>query len=325
LAVEVKKLWPQCKLSWVVDCAAGQLLKLHSAIDELIVIEKRWLKRPLEWKSLRSELRQREFDLVLDPQGLTKSAGLSLMTGAITRVSHDYSHARELAPAMATLRVKKTHRHMVDVYRQLLSPWTKVEAGEGEFRMPKYDQAAVRAQQIVFNAGMRPGGFVAINPGAGWSTRQWPTGRFAQVARELSAEFGMQSLVFWAGDEERLMAKVIEENSRGAAVAAPSTSLQELTECIRLATTMLTGDTGPLHLASAVGTPCVSLHGVTWADESGPYGVGHRSVQSPVHPPRGKMLRSGENTAMKAIEVDDVFHACAEVLRGTETKQAKLA
>ncbi len=326
LAVDIKKLWPNSRLTWVVDCAAESLLRDHSAVDNVIRIEKRWLKNPGNWASLRQKLHSESFDLVFDPQGLTKSAALGWLSAAKRRVGMDYSHGREVAPLMANKRVRRTMRHMVDTYRELLSPWTNVEEGVGQFDYPCYEEAERSARAILDLAGINLSHgerFVALNPGAGWDTKLWPVQRFAQLARELHQSHGLRSLVFWAGDSERLMANVIEENSRGSAIAAPNTDLRELSELIRKASVLVTADTSALHVASAVQTPCVALHGVTWADETGPYGNMHVAIQSPITPKGKKTERRGVNTAMQAIEVDDVLRGCSDLLsRATMCKAA---
>lgn len=328
LAVDIKKLWPQCRLTWVVDCAAAQLLESHPAVDEVLRIEKHWLQKPAEWSNLKATLRERQFDLALDPQGLTKSAMLGWLSGARRRVGFDYSHAREIAPLFATQRVPRKVRHMVDTYRRLLSPWTQVVEGQGEFGMPVYEHAVPSAEQMLADVGLQQGceaGWYAINPGAGWPTKVWPVQRFGQLARELYRDHGRRSLVFWAGDSELLMAKVIAEESAGAAVVAPNTNLQELTELIRRASLLVSGDTGPLHLASAVGTPSVSLNGPTWADECGPYRTEHVAVQSSFLPHSTKPVRSGPATAMQAIEVGEVLHACRQMFRQAEKQLRTVA
>ena len=324
LAVRVKELWPDCKLSWIVDCAASQLLEEHSAIDELIKIQRGWLKCPSEWKRLREDLRGREFDLTLDPQGLTKSSLLGWMSGARRRVGFDFSHGREVAPLVATQRITRTARHMVDTYLELLTPWTSISPGEGQFRMPVYGQAAAAAEQMLAQLGLSDEAWIAMNPGAGWTTRLWPVQRFGMLAREIFREHGRRSLVFWAGESELLMAKVIEEESRGAAMLAPKTSLTEMLEILRHARLLVTGDTGPLHLASSVGTPSVALHGPTWSDETGPYGNRHIAIQSSVRALSKKLVRKGQNIAMQAIEVDEVYNACAQLF-SQERKQSLVA
>ncbi len=330
LAVHIKRLWPKCRLTWVVDCAAEQLLAEHACIDEVIRVEKGWLKRPGLWQSLRGELQSRQFDVVLDPQGLTKSAALGWLSCAKTRVGFDYSHAREIAPLLANCRIHRTQRHMVDTYLQLLSPWEQVPPGSGEFEMPIYEQAAERATSILHDCDFvgreqSQSRWVAINPGAGWSTKLWPCERFGHLARAIYEKHGLQSLVFWAGQDEFLLANVIAEESRGAAVVAPATSLCEMLELLRRTSLLVSADTGPLHMASSVGTPCVSLHGPTWADECGPYGNRHVSIQSPTPHLSKQQVRRGPNIAMQAIEVDEVIRACDRLLHLNPASQRSAA
>ncbi|MEM8732897.1 MAG: glycosyltransferase family 9 protein [Planctomycetota bacterium] len=323
MAVQAKALWPECEITWVVDCAAEQFLVDHPAVDKVIRIEKSWLKKPSVWKSAWHALRSERFDVVLDPQGLTKSSMLGWLSGANCRVGFDGSHGRELGPFLATHRVKRTHRHMVDTYRQVLQPWTEVAPQVGQFSMPQYGSAA-DAESALSARDLVRGEWVAINPGAGWSTRVWPTQRFGVLARELSDQLGHRSVVFWASEEERLMAEVIAETSGGAAMVAPATSLTEMLEWLRRARMLVTADTGPLHMASCVGTPCVSLHGVTWSDESGPYGNLNIAIQSPITPPLGKLMRKGPNTAMQAIETSEVVDACVRLDEQIAATQSKL-
>ncbi|MCA9126076.1 MAG: glycosyltransferase family 9 protein [Planctomycetales bacterium] len=327
LAVELKRLWPDCHLTWAVSCAASQLLETHPSIDTLLTFDKSWLRKPADFAEIRRDLRSREFDLALDPQGLSKSALLGWLSGAPIRVGFDYSHGREVAPLVATRRIKRTLRHKVDTYRQLLSPWTKIAEGQGQFQMPKYEEAANSADRILTKLGLSAPaieGWFAINPGAGWPTRIWPVQRHGILAREIFREYGIRSLIFWAGESELLMANVIAEESRGAAVVAPATSLQELVELTRRASLLVTCDTGPLHIASAVGTPTVSLHGVTWADETGPYAIPNVAIQSPLVPHPKKLVRRGVNSAMHAIEVDEVIHGVSSLL-ASQRAQRRLA
>ncbi len=282
LAVRIKQLWPHCKLTWIVDCVASQLLQPHSAIDEVIKIERHWLKKSSLWKSLRSELRQRQFDLTLDPQGLIKSGMLAWLSGAKTRVGFDYSHGREVAPMLCNRRVTRTAKHMVDTYLELLSPWQSTSPGRAEFQMPVY-AAADSVSGILSAVGVgaeEP--FISLTPGAGWPSKIWPAERFAAVASQLHRQSRLRSLVIWAGDSEKAMAEEIAARSDGAALLAPKTSLTELAELARRSKLFLAGDTGPLHIAAAIGTPCVGLFGPTQAEQCGPYGAQHVSVQSPL-------------------------------------------
>ncbi len=314
LAVKAKELWPNCKLTWVVDCIASQLLQPHPAIDEVIKIERHWVKNPRLWKSLRRELQAREFDLTLDPQGLIKSSLLAWISGAPTRVGFDYSHGRELAPMLANRRVTRTQRHMVDTYLELLSPWTQTSVGQAKFQMPIYAAAENVTEILRASALDSQEPFACITPSAGWTTKLWPVDRFAAVCSYLQAQHNLRSLILWAGDGEKAMAQQIAASSNGAAKIAPRTSLTELAELARRAKLFLASDTGPLHIAAAIGTRCVGLFGPTWGDEAGPYGSNNVSIQSPKLPSPRSRMRSGDNSTMLAIEVDEVCMVCDRAL-----------
>ena len=272
------------------------------------------MHRPSNWTDYRSLLKGRRFDLVFDPQGLSKSSVLAWLSGARTRVGFDYSHGREIAPLLANKRVHRSAIHMADTYRQLLSPWTEVTEHAGEFKMPRFENAAEVAARSIkeLNVG---DDWIALNPGAGWTTRVWPVERFVKLAKDIRAVYGRKSVVFWAGENERLMASVIAEESEGSAIVAPKTNLQELLEMFRRCSMLVTGDTGPLHIASSIGTPRVALHGPTWAEETGPYQNNFISIQSPISNLGGKVQRSGDNTMMKAIEVQEVLDAVGKLIR----------
>ena len=323
LAVKVKELWPDCKLTWIVDCAAAQLLQPHSAIDEVIKIERHWVKNSKLWKSLRRELQARKFCLALDPQGLIKSSMLAWLSGAKTRVGFDYSHGRELAPMLVNRRVSRTARHMVDTYLELLSPWEATSPGRAEFRMPTY-AAAEQVPTILQNSGLESHEkFICIAPGAGWATKLWPVDRFAAVASYVNSTHDLRTLILWGGDSERVLAEEIAKLSDGAATVAPRTSLTELAEVARQSKLFIAGDTGPLHIAAAVGTRCIGLFGPTWGDVAGPYGAGNVSIQSSVLPGK-RSMRSGDNSAMLAIEVDEVCCAATRLIDGAQMQTEEL-
>ncbi|MGN6134196.1 MAG: glycosyltransferase family 9 protein [Aureliella sp.] len=321
LAVDVKRLWPECRITWLVDCGAAALLEPHADIDEVIRISKKWLKQPKLWQQLRSQLREKQFDLSLDPQGLTKSAMLGWLSGARVRVGFDRSQAREIAPWLSNIRVTRSARHMVDTYRELLSPWRPTTHGSGQFHMPHYAAEGERVEQALDKADLR-GDWICMNVGAGWPTKLWPPSRFAEVGQTLYRLRGMRSVIVWSGESELHAAKQISHVLGPAAVLAPSTTLPELAEWLRRARLVVSSDTGPAHLAAAVGTPSVVMFGPTWGDECGPYGPQHRTVQSIVMPPRGAPKRRGIATAMNAIHAEEVIDACLDVLACTSVHRA---
>ena len=345
LAVKIKQLWPDCRITWAVDCAAATLLEAHPAIDEVLRVQKGWLSQPKNWSRLRNQLQERQFDLVFDPQGLSKSSLLGRLSTSPLRIGFDYSHARELAPWMATHRIRRTARHMVDTYLQLLSPWCELTPGTGEFQMPVFERSAERVEQMLqglefsylsnppstldsnhHNTAISDQKWVAMNVGAGWVSRRWPPERFGWIAQQLWQRHGLRSLVVWAGDEEQAMAEQVVAQGGGAAVAAPPTTLRELVEVIRRCELLITGDTSALHMASAVNAPCVGLFGPTWADEVGPYGNQHIAIQSTILPDRRRGARRTLTSSINAIEISEVVHGCSQLiakLRSTSLQRTR--
>jgi len=112
--------------------------------------------------------------------------------------------------------------------------------------------------------------FVLLNPGAAWPNKRWPPERFAALAREIQARHGLRSAVLWGPGEETLAAQIARA-SGGAAEMAPATGLVDVLALAREARLLVSGDTGPTHLAAAVGTPIVGIYGPTDPARNGPW------------------------------------------------------
>ncbi|MBX3422079.1 MAG: glycosyltransferase family 9 protein [Pirellulaceae bacterium] len=316
LAVDIKSLWPESHVSWLVQCEVRDWLAEHPGVDEIIDIQRGWLRRPRTWSQLRAQLKQHHFEIAFDAQGLTKSAAIGFLLGVKTRIGFDWSYAREIGPWLATRRISAMHRHRIDVLRQLLDPWRETLPQQGQFLMPCFESAAESALCKLTDIGIDPRDpWIAIQPSAVWHTAVWPVERFSAVVRHLYRQFAIPAIVLWTNEHERLVAQVVAEDSKGAARVAPATSMVELIEMIRLSRMLLTGDSVALDISSAVNIPCISLHGPTWADEVGPYGNIHWAIQSPLPNLAKRMVRRGPNTAMRAIEVEEVTYHADKLLR----------
>ena len=109
-----------------------------------------------------------------------------------------------------------------------------------------------------------------INPGAAWPNKRWPPERFGALAGAIRERYGLRSMVLWGPGEEAAAAAIVAA-SRGAAEQAPPTRITDIVAIAKAATLMVSGDTGPLHIAAAVGTPIVALFGPTRAERNGPW------------------------------------------------------
>ncbi len=169
------------------------------------------------------------------------------------------------------------------------------------------------AQEILREMGLE-GRFAMINPGAGWPSRLWPQERFAAVAEHLGRQWSLPTIVVWYGDRERVMAERVVAGAGGYAHLPPATRLTELAAVTRLARLFVSSDTGPLHLASAVGTPCVALFGPSRADRCRPYGPQHIAIQQRSIDALARNRRTASSELMGAISVELVCGACDQIL-----------
>jgi heptosyltransferase I len=155
------------------------------------------------------------------------------------------------------------------------------------------------------------GQFVLLNPGAGWAAKQWPTERYGQLAKRLG-ELGVQSLVN-AGPGEQDLARDLENASQGTALAFAG-SIPQLIALTRRASLLVGGDTGPMHLAAALGIPVVAIFGPTDPERNGPYRTASVVLRSPASATNHS--RSRADPALLTIRTEEVFAACQKLLGG---------
>jgi heptosyltransferase-1 len=313
LACAVRDHWPDAHLTWVVEKGSASLVEACDAVDRVLVLPKRFAKSPKLLAWLWRELRRERFDFALDPQGLTKSGLVSWLSGSRRRIGFCRPVARELNPWLQTELVTSHAEHRIPRYLELLKP-LGITNSQIRFGLSLPAAAEKTAAEFASQAELR-GGFVALNPGAGWDSKRWPPERYAELARRLASR-GIPSVVTWGGERERLWAESIVTGSHGAALLAPQTSLLELAAVLRRAQLFVGSDTGPLHLAAAVGTSCVALFGASSAAGCGPYGPGHACLQAALDQSPDRKRPGADNWAMRLITVEAVFHACDRLLSG---------
>jgi lipopolysaccharide heptosyltransferase I len=303
---------PKAFLAWVVEGKTADLLRSHRALDELIVVPRGWLKSPRAVLALRRRLRTLRFDTTIDVQGLTKSAVAARLSGAPRRIGFDGADGRELSRWLNNALVPATATHVIERNLELLRP-LGIQSPTARFDLEIPPADAATSRQILQRLGLNEP-YCVINPGAGWTSKLWPTDRFAAVARHLGSARGVRSLVVWAGDLEHSWAEEIVAGSGGHATLAPATSLCELAAVVREAALLVGSDTGPLHLAVAVGTPSVGLFGPMPAERNGPYGPQHIALQKICLQGTSRQRRAAGPESMNAITLHDVCAACETIL-----------
>ncbi len=210
--------------------------------------------------------------------------------------------------------------HLTDRSLELLRPLGIVSPGV-EWKLGVEPKAEMAAARKLIKLGLTSD-FAMINPGATWKSKLWEIDRFAAVARHLGESHALRTLVVWGDEQEFAAARKIVAAASAHAVVAPRTSLQELAAVIRCGRLFVSSDTGPLHMAVAVGTPSIGLYGPTRPEDCGPYGRPHRALQIRYHEGSRRARRRANNSAMRAITVEDVCTACDQLLLATAERAA---
>jgi heptosyltransferase I len=313
LAATLRAARPRARLAWIVERREAAVLRGHPAVDEVIVADTRAWRRARRPNDVRAVLREVgrfrrrlagwRFDVALDAQGLMKSGLITAVCRAPLRIGFSAGWGREPLHALVLnrrVRPSPAARHVVDQYLELLTPLGIAERHR-DFRLPASAQIEARMDDWLATAGLKPHRrLVVLNPGAGRPDKRWPHEHFATLARHLAHDAGAQVLVTW-GPGEEAAARVIVEGA-GTAVLAPPTDLDALLALLRRASVVVAADTGPLHMAAALGTACVGLYGPTAVERNGPYGDRQRALSSP-------------DGTMRALAPERVLAAVAEALR----------
>jgi heptosyltransferase I len=253
---------------WLVEPPARPLLDHNPALAEVVQAPSR---RAFAWGGAASAaraLRRGGYDVALDFQGLWKSAAWARVSGARRVVGWDRDERRESASAflLGETLARDGHGHVIDRNLELLRAIGIDAVGLREFPLP-FDPHAVARVDRGLDGLAEP--VAILNPGGGWPSKLWPAERFGQLARGLRA-LGLAPLVTW-GPGERALADRVVAASGGAARRAFETTLSDYVELARRARIVVAADTGPMHLACAVGTPVVALFGPTDPERNGPF------------------------------------------------------
>ena len=339
----LRRCHPDADITWVVEEAAADLLAENPDLNRVIVSgRKRWIQELRRGKiaaplrgmlSFFREIRRRPYDLVIDFHGLLKSAAIVLISGGKRKLGYD--SLQELSGLFYNEKIPEDlGKHAVDRYLDFVrylaggpNGWNAAcLKGPPEFTIAVGEQerrrvAALLAEhaQILLPAKTdRPGeaererGFVAVNPVAFWETKLWADEKFAELGDRLREELGINIVL--TGGEAGPLERIRGQMRTKAVNLGGRTTLRELACLYRQASLLVTTDSGPMHLAAAMGTPVVALFGPTDPARTGPYGPGHRVIRRALSCAPCLRKRCDTPRCMTEISVEEVFEAVREVL-----------
>jgi heptosyltransferase-1 len=312
VAPALKQCFPKSRITWVVEQPAYDLLTNNPCIDEIIVFEKARVKSLSGLyhyaPNFISELRARRFDLALDLQGLFKSAALSFLSGAAQRLV--YCNAREYSDVIGKkVCGPNSQGHIVERYLDVVRS-LGCSSTDPEFVINITDSEAQQAVAIAKQAGLAVNNpYVVLIPGTNWTNKCWPADYFATLAGRI---FDSQMIpVFVGGNADKaIMCEISSKSTLPPIDLTGKTSLKQLAYIIKNARVVVAGDTGPMHLAAAVGTPVVALFGPTDPERNGPYGSKHAVLTTRRSCERcwRRQCPDGK-VCLSEISVDQVFDA----------------
>ncbi len=255
-AAALKRSFPQARLAWAIEPRWAVLLGRNPHLDGVLALDIRG-----GWLAARRELRAARFDLVIDFQGLIKSALVARAAGA-ARVA---GFARELLREKAagffyTERAGSSAGHVVDQNLDLAAA-AGAQHRTVEFPLPPG----------VAEGQLPDGDFVLASPAAGWRAKQWPEAHYARLAGLLREQLGWPLVINCAPGEQDKAPAIVEMAPPGSCRLHVS-SVAGLVDATRRARAVVGVDSGPLHLAAALGKPGVALFGPTDPSRNGPYG-----------------------------------------------------
>jgi heptosyltransferase-1 len=321
----LRRMLPDAVIGWIVEERWAELLctlpeprsgprsPRRPLVDRVHTVNtKSWRKSLLSaqtWEQIAagfSDLRAQRYDVAVDFQGAVRSAMLARWSGA--PVVYGFAQPREnVASMFYTRQVIASGSHVVEQNLSLAEAVLRPPLQMAKIEFP----CAEAVEQQCENRLRHLGDFALLNPGAGWGAKQWPAERYGEVAKRL-AEDGMKSLINFGPGEEPLM-RTVETASAGAAKGVVC-SLTELIALTRRARLFIGGDTGPMHLAAALGISVVAIFGPTNPVRNGPFGTRSivlRSLASPTtHSPRAQ-----PDPGLLEITADEVVDAARKLLR----------
>lgn len=304
----LRATFPIARIDWVVDERWLPLVEMVTCINQAIPLG----RSVPDVIGCIGRLRRARYTCALDLQGRYRSAVLAWLSRAPRRIGRDRETTREPGAAFFyTDRVIPTGRHIVDMTVDLAARAGARPQPEPQFPLRVPENALRAVREKLLRDGIA-GDYVVISPGGGWKSKCWPPERFGALAAELLRRNGLRSAVNIAPGEEDLAADIV----RAAGSPAPpvvSLSIPELAALLAQARLVVAGDTGPLHLAAALGTRVVGLFGATDAERNGPLprGLVVQNVSGP--PPeyiRGDYVRlNSYSDAMLSLSVEQVLAA----------------
>jgi lipopolysaccharide heptosyltransferase II len=306
----LRQALPSAQIDFLTEKMCVPIVADHPAINEILIFDR---NQPGASRKLIQQVRRRRYEVVLDLFGNPRSAVLTWLSGAPRRVGFRFrvrQHAYNLKVVPRGDRVHEVEFNL-DALRALEIPIATRKL------FVAVDEASENfAAQFWRENGLENRCVIGLNASGGWYTKRWPLEFFAQLGDRLQRELNAVVLLLW-GPGEYDDVKTIAQMMRQSALLAPATNLKQLAALLSRLTLLVSNDSGPLHLAAAMGTRVIGIYGPTRPDLQGPWGEGHEVVVKaglPCLACNGVTCKIVTHDCMKQLEVEKVWEAAQRLI-----------
>lgn len=316
---------PGITVDWLLERSFMPLLEAHPLVRQVICLDtKGWRKAGTRQAVLGSmktvrRLRNEKYDVVLDLQGNSKSGLFTLLSGAAKRFGFDRSHAREWPNLLATncrVKIPAEKHHVSSRYLEIArAAFPSDEEAPLCGPLSATDEAVQTVSALLTEFNLTRGKFLVAHYGTTWQTKLWPLESWVELVKLLTHKGALRVVLTWGNEVEKRAAEHISEACQGKAILWPRGTLQELVALLSAAQLVIGADTGPVHIAAAVGTQTVSIYRVTDGRRNGPSGDGHIRLQAAME--CSPCLRKScelDHACGHSISVDEVLGAVNSLL-----------
>jgi len=306
---EARRAFPEAEIDFLTEPPSRQVLEGNKDVSEVLLHDRRAPLR--ERLHLLRRIRAKGYDAVIDLFGNPRSAWLTLLSGARTRVGFDFRFRRLAYNVRVAPRGHLVHEveFNLDALRAL-----GVEVGRPRLSFPVPAGARQYVDDFLRRKGLANDLLIGVNNSGGWPAKRWLPEKAAQLARQLVDKNGAKVIVLW-GPGEKEQAEEIAARAAAGVLMAPPTDLHQLAALLGRLRLVVTTDSAPMHIAAAVGTKVVALFGPTNPLLQGPFGAGHLVVRNESLTCLGcNRTTCQDGRCMSELAVEAVYDACAKAL-----------
>jgi 3-deoxy-D-manno-octulosonic-acid transferase/heptosyltransferase-1 len=326
----LRKAYPDANITWVVEEASSDIVMDQPYLNKVIISRrKQWIDdlkhcrigKPLrEIKSFINDLKLHPYDLVIDFHGLFKSAIIVLLSSGKRKLGYD--SMQEFSGLFLNEKIPEDmKKHAVDRYLDFLR-YLGADVKEPEFLISIRDENRKKIDELLqINNIEKNDRFVAVSPVALWETKLWEDEKFTCLCDRITEELKVR--VVLTGKDRVKLTKIQSKMRSPSINMGGETTLKDLTYLYQLASLLITTDSGPMHIAAAIGTPVIALFGPTDPSRTGPYGSEHTIIRKKLSCSPCFLKKCDSNICMRDITVEDVFQAVKEKLVGINKGTAK--